>query len=72
MGRASLASGDYVPVRKHLLYDGLTRHAQYEGLTLGPRLADGSRVVILVSDASDSGAEYFMSLKLSPRNLKQR
>ncbi|MCQ2391924.1 MAG: esterase-like activity of phytase family protein [Kiritimatiellae bacterium] len=72
MGRASLASSDYVPVRKHLLYDGLTRHAQYEGLTLGPRLADGSRVVILVSDASDSGAEYFMSMKLSPRNLKQR
>ena len=72
MGHASLVSSDYVPVRKHLLYDGLTGHAQYEGLTLGPRLADGSRVAILVSDASDSGTEYFMSLKLSSRDLKQR
>lgn len=72
MGHASLASADYVPVRKHLLYDGLTRHAQYEGLALGPKLADGSRAAILVSDASDNGVEYFMSLKLSPRDLKQR
>ena len=72
MGHASLASADYVPVRKHLLYDGLTRHAQYEGLALGPKLADGSRAAIIVSDASDNGVEYFMSLKLSPRDLKQR
>lgn len=72
MGHASLASADYVPVRKHLLYDGLTRHAQYEGLALGPKLADGSRAAILVSDASDNGVEYFMSLKLSPRDLEQR
>lgn len=63
--RESLASDDFVPVRKHLLFDGLTRHAQYEGLALGPRLADGSQVVILVSDASDNGVEHFMSLKLS-------
>ncbi|MDO5317642.1 MAG: esterase-like activity of phytase family protein [bacterium] len=71
-GHASLASVDYVPVRKHLLYDGVARHVQYEGLTLGPRLADGSRVAILVSDASDNGVEYFMSLKLSPLASKEK
>lgn len=64
-GRESLASGDYVPVRKHLLYDGLSHYAQYEGLALGPKLADGSRAVLVVSDASDNGVEYFLSLKLS-------
>lgn len=62
-----LAAGTLVPVHKHLLYDGLTRHAHYEGLALGPRLEDGSQVLILVSDASDNGEENFLTLRLSTK-----
>ena len=35
---------------KTLLWRGLTGRANYEGMTLGPELADGSRALILVSD----------------------
>ena len=35
---------------KTLLWRGLTGRANYEGMTLGPELADGSRALILVAD----------------------
>jgi hypothetical protein len=35
---------------KTLLWRGLTGRANYEGMTLGPGLSDGSRALILVSD----------------------
>ena len=35
---------------KTLLWRGLTGRANYEGMTLGPALADGSRALILVAD----------------------
>ncbi len=35
---------------KTLLWRGLTGRANYEGMTLGPGLADGSRALLLVSD----------------------
>ena len=38
------------PLPKILLWKGLTGRANYEGMTLGPELADGSRALILVSD----------------------
>ena len=38
------------PLPKTLLWRGLTGRANYEGMTLGPELADGSRALILVSD----------------------
>jgi 3-phytase len=58
LGRDSLtaASGHPVePVRKTLVTDlsdvpGLSRVDNVEGITLGPRLADGRRTVVLVSD----------------------
>ena len=38
------------PLPKTLLWRGLTGRANYEGMTLGPELSDGSRALILVSD----------------------
>ena len=35
---------------KTLLWRGLTGRSNYEGMTLGPALADGSRVLLLVAD----------------------
>ena len=35
---------------KTLLWRGLTGRANYEGMTLGPELSDGSRALLLVSD----------------------
>jgi len=49
----SLAGQSYTPVRKTLLYDFARAGFlpdNIEGLALGPRLADGSRTLVLVSD----------------------
>jgi hypothetical protein len=52
-GREALAGIHYTPVRKTLVYDfarsGLVPD-NLEGMTLGPRLADGSLTLVLVSD----------------------
>ena len=48
---ARTAAAQRPPVlAKTLLWRGLTGRANYEGMTLGPELADGSRALILVSD----------------------
>ena len=45
------AAAERPPVlAKTLLWRGLTGRANYEGMTLGPELSDGSRALILVSD----------------------
>ena len=46
-GRADARPGC---LAKTLLWRGLTGRANYEGMTLGPELADGSRALLLVSD----------------------
>lgn len=52
-GREALAGTSYTPVRKTLVYDfarsGLVPD-NLEGMTFGPRLSDGSRTLVLVSD----------------------
>ena len=48
---ARTAAAQRPPVlAKTLLWRGRTGRANYEGMTLGPELADGSRALILVSD----------------------
>ena len=48
---ARTAAAERPPVlAKTLLWRGLTGRANYEGMTLGPELSDGSRALILVSD----------------------
>ena len=50
----ALAGASYVPARKRLLLDleklGLARVDNIEGMAWGPRLANGSRSLVLVSD----------------------
>ena len=55
LGRDSLANGAVRPVGKRLVADltdvpGLRRVDNVEGITLGPRLRDGRRTVLLVCD----------------------
>jgi len=48
---SSLASGSgFTPVGKTLLWQGDTGFSNFEGITLGPRLTDGSYALLLVSD----------------------
>ena len=51
LAAARTAAAERPPVlAKTLLWRGLTGRANYEGMTLGPELSDGSRALLLVSD----------------------
>jgi hypothetical protein len=70
----SIAQRDIRPMPKKLLLDlsdlGLTLD-NIEGMTFGPRLVDGSRTLILVSDNNfnRNGRQFtqFLAFRLSPR-----
>ena len=61
----SLGDADFVPVRKRLLYEADTGRAMYEGVSRGPRLADGRELLILVSDGDDEAREMLLTLAVS-------
>ena len=72
---ARTAAAERPPVlAKTLLWRGLTGRANYEGMTLGPELEDGSRALLLVSDGdvTRKGAFAFpwakrlLALRLAP------
>ena len=63
-GWTSLADADFIPVRKHLLYEADVGCAMYEGMSLGPTLADGAWSLLLVSDGDDEADERMLSLKV--------
>jgi hypothetical protein len=46
----SLSAGGFTPAAKTLLWQGFFTSTNYEGITLGPVLRDGSSPLILVSD----------------------
>lgn len=46
----SLSTGSFTPVVKSLLWQGNTGFSNFEGITLGPRLSNGSYTLLLVSD----------------------
>ena len=60
----SLAGTRYTPVAKTLLFEKNTVFSNYEGICLGPRLRDGSRSLILISDGDDLASEALYALKL--------
>jgi len=67
--RGGLAGARYRPARKALLWEtgwGLT-NSNFEGMTLGPTLADGSRVVILIADNNGGSAQALFTLRLKAR-----
>ena len=53
-------------VKKRLLYEN-TGFSMYEGMCLGPRLQDGSRMLVLVSDADKKSFRSVLSLRISRR-----
>lgn len=62
-GIASLKDAEYTRVKKTALYDRYVGWVNYEGICLGPRLDDGSLVLVLVSDAGNCTAKI-MTMKL--------
>ena len=63
-GLSSLSGANYRPVSKTAVFDQNTGLAMYEGICLGPRLADGSRCIVMISDGDAGAAARLCSLKL--------
>ena len=53
------------PVAKKLLFGADTGSANYEGVCLGPRLENGDRTLVMVSDGGDTDDERLYSLRMS-------
>ncbi len=70
-GVRSLLGADVRPVRKRLLVDLAAEHLStvdnVEGMTWGPRLPDGSRTLVLVSDDNFSPAQTTQLIALAVR-----
>jgi hypothetical protein len=63
----SLAGGGFTPVTKTRLWQGRFNFANFEGITLGPQLKDGSYSVLLISDDGQGQLgqrQTLLSLKL--------
>ncbi|MGN0852758.1 MAG: esterase-like activity of phytase family protein [Kiritimatiellia bacterium] len=60
----SLASAAVRTVGKRLLFEADTGLAMYEAMCPGPTLADGTRVLVLISDAGEGSAARIMTLRL--------
>lgn len=54
------------PVAKRRLFGAYTGLAMYEGICLGPALADGSCSVLLISDGDDGAANRILAFRLVP------
>jgi hypothetical protein len=63
-GRSSLVDGEVVAVRKHLLWERTALRENFEGVAVGPQLADGSRSLLLVSDDGHRLAQALYALRL--------
>ena len=55
---------DGKPVAKRLVWEEDTMFSNYEGMSLGPKLKDGSRAVVLVSDGGGEAEENVLVLSL--------
>jgi 3-phytase len=60
----SLAGAEFTPVKKRLLYERHTGGRNFEGLALGPELADGWRSLILIADSGGKSEHILMPLRL--------
>jgi hypothetical protein len=59
-----LEAAAVTPVAKRLLWDSGAFSANFEGLTLGPRLAAGDRSLLLVADESGAGVPGLYPLRI--------
>ena len=68
----SLHGAAYKPVAKRILFDQDTGFAMYEGLCLGPLLADGTRSLLMISDGDAGAVARIYALKVAfppPRQM---
>lgn len=69
---SSLAGATYTPATKRLIFDlatlGLTRIDNIEGITFGPRLANGNLSLVLISDDNFSASQItqFLLFEVKP------
>ena len=63
-GISSLNGATYRPAGKKAVFDKDTGFAMYEGLCLGPLLADGSRSLLMISDGDAGAAARLYALKV--------
>jgi hypothetical protein len=57
---------DFWPVRKTKLWERTSGFQNFEGLTLGPELPSGGRLVLLISDGGDQRPPTLLALRLLP------
>lgn len=63
-GLASLTSGGFTPAAKTLLWEGYFSDDNFEGIALGPLLANGDRALLLVSDDGAGFEQSLLALRL--------
>jgi hypothetical protein len=63
-GLATLKNGGYAPAAKTLLWEGLFSDDNFEGIALGPLLANGDRSLMLVSDDGSGFSQSLLALRL--------
>jgi hypothetical protein len=63
-GFPTLKNGGYVPAAKTLLWEGLFPDDNFEGIALGPTLANGDRSLLLVSDDGAGFDQSLLALRL--------
>ncbi len=63
-GIAALAGAKFAPAKKTLLFEETTGFFNFEGLTLGPPLADGARSLIVIADSNGGTRHLFLPLKI--------
>ena len=60
----SLAQAKFVAAKKTLLFEQLTGFTNFEGLTLGPPLADGSHSLVVIADSNSGSTHTLLPLKI--------
>jgi hypothetical protein len=62
----SLTGGDFTPLSKTLLWEGVFGSSNFEGMTFGPALADGSTSLLLISDNGGGLSQNLYALSVVP------
>jgi len=60
----ALAGGEYKPAAKTLIFSRATLTNNFEGIALGPQLADGWRSLILIADSGGGTTHFLMPLRI--------
>ena len=60
----ALAGAEVIAAKKIPLFDQATGLVNFEGLALGPALADGSRSLIVIADSNGGSTHVFLPLKI--------